>query len=155
MPRLESSVDRQQRRMRSDTPGRHDPFPEFLSKPISDGTSPGRWSHLRAHFPVRPRHGDRAPPRDLGAESNRRRALFHSGDCDQSTALAAKYEHTKIRKGEGLLGQAWFTGIPVLRLIGATDPTLAAQSTAAGLRAVIAMPFIEAGKLKAITAWYF
>jgi hypothetical protein len=76
--------------------------------------------------------------------------LFHGGDCDQNTALAAEYEHTKFRKGEGLLGQAWFTGIPVLRPISATDP-----APTAGLRAVIAMPFIEAGKLKAITAWYF
>jgi hypothetical protein len=37
-----------------------------------------------------------------------------------------------------------------LRPISATDP-----APTAGLRAVIAMPFIEAGKLKAITAWYF
>jgi hypothetical protein len=30
-PRLESSVDRQQRRTRSDWPGHHDPIAEFVS----------------------------------------------------------------------------------------------------------------------------
>jgi hypothetical protein len=82
--------------------------------------------------------------------------LFHAGDCDQDSALATEYEHASIGRREGLFGQAWFTGIPVLRPIEATDPTPTARSAAAaGLSAVIALPFIEAGKLKAITAWYF
>jgi len=72
--------------------------------------------------------------------------VFHSGDCAEGGALATEYAHSKLQKHEGLLGQVWFTGIPALRPILAADPV--------GRGAVIAMPFIEAGKLKAITAWY-
>jgi hypothetical protein len=81
---------------------------------------------------------------------------FHAGDCDHGTVLATEYEQVRIGKRDGVLGQAWFTGIPALRAIGSTDASATARSAiAAGLHAVIAMPFIEAGKLKAITAWYF
>jgi hypothetical protein len=80
--------------------------------------------------------------------------IFHAGDCDQNAALAIEYEGTKIRKQEGLLGQVWLTGMPMLRAIDATDRTPTVRS-AVGLRAVIAMPFTEAGKLKAVMTWYF
>jgi hypothetical protein len=81
---------------------------------------------------------------------------FHAGDCDQDTALVAAYKEAHISKQDGVLGQVWFTGIPALRAVDTSDATATARAAiAAGLRAVIAMPFIEAGKLKAITAWYF
>jgi hypothetical protein len=82
--------------------------------------------------------------------------MFHAGYCDDNAVLTTAYEQVKISKREGLLGQVWFTGIPALRPFGAPDTTPAALSgTTAGLHAVIAMPFIEAGRVKAITAWYF
>ncbi len=81
--------------------------------------------------------------------------VFHSGDCAEGGALATEYGNSKIQKREGLLGQVWFTGMPALRPILAADRIPAEPSAAIGPSAAIAMPFIEAGRLKAITAWYF
>ena len=80
--------------------------------------------------------------------------VFHSGDCSDGGAMATEYGHSKVQKREGFLGQVWFTGIPALRPILAGDGFPAGPSGAVG-RGAIAMPFIEAGKLKAIMAWYF
>jgi hypothetical protein len=81
--------------------------------------------------------------------------VFNSGGCAEGSALATEYEHSKIQKREGLLGHVWFTGIPGLRPILAADSVPAGPSGAVSPGAAIAMPFIEAGRLKAITAWYF
>jgi hypothetical protein len=80
--------------------------------------------------------------------------VFHSGDGAEGDAPATEYAHSKIQRREGLLGQVWFTGIPALRPILATDPLPAGPSGAVGAGAAIAIPFIEAGRLKAITVWY-
>jgi hypothetical protein len=81
--------------------------------------------------------------------------IFHSGDCDH-TDLAGAYAQARIGKGEGMVGQAWQTGIPVLRDTVAGDGSAAGRSaTAAGLDATMALPFIQAGELKAVIAWYF
>jgi hypothetical protein len=90
-----------------------------------------------------------APEEDSGA------LVFRSGDYAEGGALATEYAHSKIQKHEGLLGQVWFTGIPALRPILAADRLPAGPSGAVGAGAAIAMPFIEGGRLKAITVWYF
>jgi len=82
--------------------------------------------------------------------------VFHSGDCDHTAELAAEYAQAKITKTDGIIGQAWLTGIPVLCDGGEGNRSAAARSAAAaGLDAAMAMPFIQAGELKAVIAWYF
>lgn len=81
---------------------------------------------------------------------------FQSGDCDKNPNLAADYESARLAKGEGVIGQVWLTGVPVVKENLAADPTMIGSSTrAAGLKAIVAMPIIERGGLKAVVAWYF
>jgi hypothetical protein len=81
--------------------------------------------------------------------------LFHSGDCD-NIDLVAEHAPAKITKGDGIIGQAWLSGIPVLRDRVEGDRSTAERSAvAAGLDAAMAIPFIQAGELKAVIAWYF
>jgi hypothetical protein len=77
--------------------------------------------------------------------------IFHSGDCDDATELASEYAQATIAKGDGIIGQAWLTGIPVLREGAANDRS----TTAVGLGAMMSIPFMQAGELKAVIAWYF
>ena len=41
--------------------------------------------------------------------------VFHSCDCDYTTDLATDYARATIAKADGIIGQAWLTGIPALR----------------------------------------
>ena len=82
--------------------------------------------------------------------------VFHSGDGDPTADLATEYAQARIAKGDGTVGQAWLTGIPALRDGVAGDRSAAGRSAAAaGLGAVMAIPFIQAGELKAVITWYF
>jgi hypothetical protein len=81
--------------------------------------------------------------------------VFHSGDCDNAD-LATEYAQARIARTDGIIGQAWLTGIPALRDRVEGDRSAAERSAAAaGLDAVMAIPFIQAGELKAVIAWYF
>jgi hypothetical protein len=82
--------------------------------------------------------------------------IFHSGDCDQNSDLAADYEKARLGKQDGIIGRAWFTGIPAVLERCADDASpIGRSAAAAGMDAVLAMPFIHAGQGKAIIAWYF
>jgi GAF domain-containing protein len=82
--------------------------------------------------------------------------FFHSGDCDRTADLAGEYAQARIGRSDGLIGQAWQTGLPTLREKGASDTSAAGLSAAtAGLDAAMAIPFIQGGMLTAVIAWYF
>jgi hypothetical protein len=82
--------------------------------------------------------------------------IFHSGDCDQNTRLATDYQDVRIGKQNGIIGRVWFTGIPAVLDRSADDPSpIGGSAAAAGMDAVLAMPFIHAGESKAVIAWYF
>jgi hypothetical protein len=82
--------------------------------------------------------------------------LFHSGDCDQSTQLAADYESVAIGRGEGTIGEVWRSGVPALRANIADDRSPAGRSAAAaGLDAMVAMPIMDERGVKAVVVWYF
>jgi hypothetical protein len=81
--------------------------------------------------------------------------VFHSGDCDNAD-LTTEYAQAKIARTDGIIGQAWLTGIPALRASVDGDRSAAERSAAAaGLDAAMAIPFIQAGELKAVIVWYF
>jgi hypothetical protein len=74
--------------------------------------------------------------------------IFHSGDCDQNTCLAMDYQNVRIGKQDGIIGRVWFTGIPTVldRCVGDASP-IGRSAAAAGMDAVLAVPFIHAGQL--------
>lgn len=82
--------------------------------------------------------------------------VFHSGDCDQNTHLASDYQDVRIGRADGIIGRVWLTGIPAVLDRSADDPSpIGRSAAAAGMDAVLAMPFIHAGRSKAVIAWYF
>ena len=81
--------------------------------------------------------------------------VFNSGDCDTHTDLAAEYAGQTIGRGEGLLGKVWCSGIPALSDDLAAEQSVCERSAcAAGLSSMVALPFINDGKLKAVIGWY-
>jgi hypothetical protein len=90
-------------------------------------------------------------PNDAGSA-----LLFHSGDCDQSTQLAAHYQSVTIGRGEGTIGEVWGSGVPVVRAHAGDDLSPAGRSAAAaGLDAMVAMPIMDERGVKAVVVWYF
>jgi hypothetical protein len=81
---------------------------------------------------------------------------FHAGDCDRNTELAVDYRNVRIGKHDGVIGRVWQTGLPAVLASCADDPSpIGRSAAAAGLDAALLMPFIHAGQLKAVIAWYF
>ena len=81
--------------------------------------------------------------------------IFHAGDCDQNTQLAADYQSAKIGRGEGTVGQVWSSGIPAVRESATDDPSVAGRSAvAAGLNAMVALPIMNDSGLRAVVVWY-
>ena len=82
--------------------------------------------------------------------------IFHSGDCDQNTELATEHKSARIGKGDGAIGQVWLSGVAAVRASLADETSSAGGSAAAaGLSAMVALPFLDGQRLKAVVAWYF
>ena len=79
--------------------------------------------------------------------------VFGSGDCASGADLGAAYADTAIPRGEGAIGGAWRTGVPAIREDLTGEPA-AAGLGAAGLGAMLAMPVMRDGRLKAVGAGY-
>jgi hypothetical protein len=81
---------------------------------------------------------------------------FLAGDCDRNTELADDHRNTRIGKQDGVIGRVWSTGLPAVLANCKDDPSpIGRSAAAAGMNAALMMPFIHAGQLKAIIAWYF
>jgi nitrite reductase/ring-hydroxylating ferredoxin subunit len=82
--------------------------------------------------------------------------IFHSGDCDRNTQLAAEYRSAMIARGDGVLGQVWQSGIAAVCANLSDDTSIAGRSAvAAGLNAMVAVPFMNGQELRAVIVWYF
>ncbi|MGZ4998206.1 MAG: GAF domain-containing protein [Methylobacter sp.] len=77
------------------------------------------------------------------------RLVCQSGYSKQNDELAEIFETMSVRKGEGLLGRVWLTGVPVIR-----DNSGCALAEG-GLNSMLAMPVIDGGYLKAVVAFLF
>src|SRR5262249_16996155 len=66
-------------------------------------------------LPLCAQRADGTPLRNLGFERIREALVFHSGDYDYTSDLATEYAQATIGKADGIIGQAWLTGIPALR----------------------------------------
>lgn len=78
-----------------------------------------------------------------------RRLVCQSGYSKQNDELAEMFETVPVRKGEGVLGRAWLTGVPVIR-------NNSKMAVAEGrLNSMLAMPVIDGGHLKAVVTFLF
>lgn len=77
------------------------------------------------------------------------RLVCQSGYSKQNDELAEIFETISVRKGEGVLGRVWLTGVPVIR--NNSKVTLAEG----GLNSMLAMPVIDNGHLKAVVTFLF
>jgi len=78
-----------------------------------------------------------------------RRLVCQSGYSKQNDELAEIFETISVRKGEGLLGRVWLTGVPAIR--NNSDGAVVEGR----LNSMLAMPVIDAGKLKAVVTFLF
>jgi len=87
--------------------------------------------------------------------ASRTALVFQSGDCSKDTDLDALYASKTIRRGEGPIGGAWATGMPVINENLKHDETIPASlASAAGLNQIVVLPVIDNALLKAVLAWY-
>ncbi|HEY8035637.1 MAG TPA: GAF domain-containing protein [Methylobacter sp.] len=77
------------------------------------------------------------------------RLLCQAGYSKQNDELAEIFETISVRKGEGLLGRVWLTGVPAIR----NNSGIAV--TEGGLNSMLAMPVIDRGHLKAVVTFLF
>jgi hypothetical protein len=77
------------------------------------------------------------------------RLVCQSGYSKQNDELAEIFETVSVRKGEGLLGRVWLTGVPVIR------NNSSCALVEGGLNSMLAMPVIDGGHLKAVVTFLF
>jgi len=77
------------------------------------------------------------------------RLVCQSGYSKQNDALAKIFEAVAVRKGEGLLGRVWLTGVPAIR----NNSSYALSE--GGPNSMLAMPVIDDGHLKAVVTFLF
>ncbi|MFI3157933.1 MAG: GAF domain-containing protein [Methylococcaceae bacterium] len=75
--------------------------------------------------------------------------VCQSGYSKQNDELAEIFETISVRKGEGILGRVWLTGVPAIR-------NNSGSAVVEGrLNSMLAMPVIDGGKLKAVVTFLF
>jgi hypothetical protein len=89
----------------------------------------------------------------LGSENDA--LTFQSGYCSGGTDLDAIYSGKVIRKGEGSIGRAFASILPMIGADVARETCIAATTAAkAGLRQTVVLPVLSGGQLRAVVAWY-
>jgi hypothetical protein len=78
------------------------------------------------------------------------------GFCEATGTVPPGADGDVIDRGQGTLGRAAFTGVPMVGETAASEPgAVGAAARAAGLDAVVALPVLHEGRLRAVVAWYF
>jgi hypothetical protein len=87
---------------------------------------------------------------------DRHRLAFESGDCDINPNFSDAYRSIGIQIGDGAIGKAMISGIPLVAEIAYTDTSIAEMNAAqAGLKTLVALPIIVDGHLSKVVVWYF
>jgi hypothetical protein len=78
------------------------------------------------------------------------------GFCEATGSVMAGGAHDAIERGQGTLGRAAFTGVPMVGEHATDEPGLVGSAAgSAGLESVVALPVLHEGRLRAVVAWYF
>ncbi len=78
------------------------------------------------------------------------------GFCEVAGALDHGRIDEQVGRGEGVLGQAFASGVPAVSEQAANEPGgVGVAALSAGHRAVVALPVLKAGRCVAVVAWYF
>ncbi|MCM8610878.1 GAF domain-containing protein [Accumulibacter sp.] len=78
------------------------------------------------------------------------------GFCEITGTVRAGAASDSIERGQGTLGRAAFTGVPMVGESATSEPGLVGRAaSAAGLAAMVAIPVLHDGRLRAVVAWYF
>lgn len=86
---------------------------------------------------------------------DRKRLVFRSGVCEQDTDLQRSYETVAIAKGDGLIGRVWLTGVPAVSSNLRQDAAIRDQfARPVTFDSVLAIPVIDAGRLRAIVGFF-
>lgn len=80
--------------------------------------------------------------------------FYHAGTCEQGEDIQSMYASTKIKRGVGLLGKVWLTGLPAISKDLLKDGLIKEDSNS-GLTTGFVMPVIEEGFLKSIVVFMF
>lgn len=87
---------------------------------------------------------------DAGSSGLRR----HDGFCEHAGAVGAAAE--ALPGGQGAIGRAWATRVPMLAEHAADEPgAVGAAAREAGLQTLVALPVLQGGRVSAVVAWYF
>ena|GEM_PF-168667 len=80
--------------------------------------------------------------------------FFYAGACEQGEDISALYQNKHIKRGTGLIGKVWLTGVPAISK-NLTSDGLINEDSKSGLTTGFVMPIIEEGFLKSIVAFMF
>lgn len=80
--------------------------------------------------------------------------FFHTGTCEQGEDIKTLYKNKRIKRGTGLLGKVWLTGVPAISNDLVNDGLINKESTS-GLTTGFVMPIIEEGFLKSLVVFMF
>ena len=79
----------------------------------------------------------------------------HEGFCESAGTLAMGTAAEHLHKGQGVVGRAWASGLPLVSLKATTEPGAVGQGASrAGTTAVVALPVLQGGQVVAVVAWY-
>jgi hypothetical protein len=86
-----------------------------------------------------------------------RQALeFSSGHCDRVPEFTLDHAETRLTREGSLLGRVWALGLPAIsESIHEEVSAIGASASKASLSTLIALPILDAGRLKAVVAFYF
>ena len=89
-------------------------------------------------------------------DADYRHLLRDSGFCEAQGALGQGGLAERAERGEGALGQALVSGVPVISVAADAQPGPAgAAARAAKLRSLVALPLWRGDRVVAVVAWYF
>jgi hypothetical protein len=80
--------------------------------------------------------------------------FFHAGTCELGEDIQALHKDQHIKRGAGLLGKVWLTGVPAISKDPVADGLINVKSKS-GLTTGFVMPIVEEGFLKSVVVFMF
>jgi hypothetical protein len=82
--------------------------------------------------------------------------VLNSGHCDRVPEFTLDHAETRLTRESSLVGRVWALGLPAIsENIHEEASALGASAKKAGLSTLMALPVLDAGRLKAVVTFYF